>query len=166
MVMKERNHLPMYGVGPIYAAVIIVLTVFGIALSVLHIIPVFKVTIITGLLRIIGAIFIMSGLYMWYMAVFKAKIDDGILDNHLVTTGVYAWVRNPIYSAFLMACTGALMIYGNLYLFVLPFVYWAFLTVLMKNTEEKWLKELYGKKYEVYCKCTNRCIPWKRGSGR
>lgn len=44
------------------------------------------------------------------------------MGNHLVTTGVYACVRNPIYSAFLIACTGALMIYGNLYLFVLPLV--------------------------------------------
>lgn len=152
--------------GPVYVAVIMILTALGVALSTLHIISVFKVTIITELLRVIGVIFILSGLYMWYAAVFRAKIDDGIMGNHLVTTGVYACVRNPIYSAFLIACTGALMIYGNLYLFVLPLVYWAFLTVLMKHTEEKWLKELYGKEYEEYCKCTNRCIPWKRRSGR
>lgn len=34
------------------------------------------------------------------------------------------------------------------------------MTVLMKHTEEKWLKNLYGKEYEEYCKRVNRCIPW------
>ncbi len=30
----------------------------------------------------------------------------------------------------------------------------------MKNTEEKWLLELYGIEYANYCKRVNRCIPW------
>lgn len=160
--MKKKDHLPMMGVGPVFGIGIIVLTILGIALSIRHIVPVFKAEAVMGILRVLGIIFILSGLYMWYAAVFRAKIDDGILGNHLVTTGIYAWVRNPIYSAFLIACTGVLLIYGNLYLLVLPFVYWGFLTVLMKHTEEKWLGELYGQEYEEYCRQVNRCIPWKR----
>lgn len=39
--MKENEHLPMYGVGPIFGIGIIILTVLGIVLSILHIIPVF-----------------------------------------------------------------------------------------------------------------------------
>jgi protein-S-isoprenylcysteine O-methyltransferase Ste14 len=39
-------------------------------------------------------------------------------------------------------------------------VFWAFLTVLMKATEEKWLRDLYGQEFEEYCARTNRCIPW------
>ena len=31
---------------------------------------------------------------------------------------------------------------------------------LLKNTEEKWLEELYGQEYIDYCKKVNRCIPW------
>ena len=53
-----------------------------------------------------------------------------------------------------------LMIYGNLWLLILPVLYWLFLTVLMKCTEEKWLKNLYGVEYEEYCWRVNRCIPW------
>ena len=34
------------------------------------------------------------------------------------------------------------------------------MTILMKATEEKWLRELYGKEYEDYCKRVNRCWPW------
>ena len=30
----------------------------------------------------------------------------------------------------------------------------------MKNTEEKWLTEHFGKEYINYCKRVNRAIPW------
>lgn len=36
------------------------------------------------------------------------------------------------------------------------------MTVLMKNTEEKWLYALYGQEYLDYCKRVNRCIPWPK----
>jgi len=152
----------MYGVDPIYVAVIIGLTALGIILSCMNIIPVVRIDGITIIMGIAGILFIFGGGYMWYAAVFKAKIDDGIVNNRLVTTGIYRCCRNPIYSAFLSLCTGALLICGNICLLVLPFVYWGFLTVLMKHTEEKWLTELYGDEYTEYCRRVNRCIPWKR----
>ena len=40
------------------------------------------------------------------------------------------------------------------------FVFWALMTVMMKNTEEKWLTERFGKEYINYCKRVNRAIPW------
>lgn len=107
----------------------------------------------------IGFLLVAVGAALWFLAVFRAKIDDGITNNNLVTNGVYALVRNPIYSAFLFFCMGALMIYGNLWLLTLPVLYWLFLTVLMRHIEEKWLKKLYGTEYEEYCRKVNRCIP-------
>jgi protein-S-isoprenylcysteine O-methyltransferase Ste14 len=35
------------------------------------------------------------------------------------------------------------------------------MTVVLKNTEEKWLLDLYGKEYEEYKKRVNRCIPFR-----
>ena len=99
---------------------------------------------------------------MWIMAVIVSRVDDNIKKNQLVTTGIYAWVRNPIYSACMFACTGVILMIGNAFFFVMPLIYWLFMTILMKHTEEKWLRDLYGQKYETYCKQVNRCIPWKR----
>lgn len=152
----------MYGVGPVYVAVIIGLTVLGIILSGRNMIPLIRYKGISVVMLILGIGLVVCGIYLWYAAVIKDKIDDGIMNNRLVTTGVYARVRNPIYSAFLIACTGALLIYGNILLLLLPFLYWGFLTVLMRSTEEKWLRELYGKEYEEYCRRVNRCIPWRK----
>ena len=157
---KNKNHLPLYGVGPVYVAVIITVTMAGILLSQFKIIVFLSFSMIKMVLLMIGALLIAVGAVLWVLAVFRAKIDDGIANNRLVTDSVYALVRNPIYSAFLSVCTGTLMIYGNLWLLILPVLYWLFLTVMMKCTEEKWLKNLYGVEYEEYCRRVNRCIPW------
>ncbi|MDO5538845.1 MAG: isoprenylcysteine carboxylmethyltransferase family protein [Eubacteriales bacterium] len=108
----------------------------------------------------IGILLLIFGIYLWHGAVFRARVDDGITENRLVTSGVYSCVRNPIYSAFLFFCTGALLISGNLFFYPLFLFYWFFMAVLMKCTEEKWLKKLYGREYEEYCRRVNRCIPW------
>ncbi len=80
----------------------------------------------------------------------------------MITTGVYSIVRNPVYSAFIFIFTGILLFTANYILLILPFVFWAFLTILMKNTEEKWLKNEFGTEYEIYLKEVNRVIPWPR----
>lgn len=158
--MADEKHLPMYGVGPIYVAVIVAVTVAAMIAG--HT-SLFESGIIKGLetsSSVIGVMLIIFGAYLWHGAVFCAKVDDGIVNNKLVITGVYALVRNPIYSAFMLFCTSALFISGNLFFYPLFFFYWIFMTVLMKCTEEKWLKKLYGREYEEYCQRVNRCISW------
>ena len=54
-----------------------------------------------------------GGIALWIYAVPISKIDDGIKENRLVTTGAYALVRNPIYSAAMIACTGVILIIRN-----------------------------------------------------
>lgn len=78
----------------------------------------------------------------------------------LSVTGVYSIVRNPCYSGIMLMCMGMLFMAHNLCLLSLPFVYWLAMTILMKCSEEKWLLDLYGQEYALYCKRVNRCIPW------
>lgn len=42
------------------------------------------------------------------------------------------------------------------------FIDWLIMTTVLKNTEEKWLINLYGEEYAEYKKHVNRCMPWKR----
>ena len=160
--MKKKDYLPLFGVGPIYVYTIAMITLITFLCRNLSVFEAGRLTNIKAILIILGSVLVVIGAVMWIMAVIVSKLDDNIKKNHLVTTGIYAWVRNPIYSAFMFACTGFILMIGNAFFFVLPFVYWLFMTVLMKQTEEKWLRELYGQEYEDYCKRVNRCIPWKR----
>ncbi|MBQ9428882.1 MAG: isoprenylcysteine carboxylmethyltransferase family protein [Clostridia bacterium] len=156
--MKEKDHLPLYGIGPVYGAVTVVLTVVGGVCGSMF--PFGKVPQLKIPLLIFGILLILYGVTLWIRAVIVAKLDNGIKENRLVTGGVYAHVRNPIYSAILFACTGALCMAGNLLFLPLFFVFWALMTVMMKKTEEKWLTERFGKEYINYCKRVNRAIPW------
>ena len=156
--MKNSDHLPLYGVGPLYGAITVALTVAGCVVgSLVHFgrVPQFKTPLL-----ILGILLIVYGVSLWIRAVLVAKLDDNIKENRLVTGGVYAHVRNPIYSAIMFACTGALCITGNLLFLPLFFAFRALMTVMMKNTEEKWLLDRFGKRYSDYCKHVNRAIPW------
>ena len=158
--MQNKENLPVYGVGPIYGAVIIIMTIVGIILSKLGLINCGKLPVTKIPFVVIGALILTYGFSIWYRGFFK--IGKYIISNKLCTMGIYAIVRNPCYSGIMLMCTGVLFIADNVILLILPFVYWLFMTVLMKNTEEKWLYALYGQEYLDYCKEVNRCIPWFR----
>ena len=157
----KTKHLPILGVGPMYVISIILMTVISIILSTTRMIPIITFTNIRWIFVLSGILCFIIGITLWLKAVIIDRLDAHIIKNELVTTGVYAYVRNPVYSAFMFVCTGVLLIYGNLVLLVLPIIYWGFMTVLMKSTEEKWLENLYGKEYVQYRQRVNRCIPWK-----
>ena len=157
----KTKHLPILGVGPMYVITIILMTVISIILSTTRMIPIITFTNIRWIFVLSGVLCFIIGVTLWLKAVIIDRLDAHIIKNELVTTGVYAYVRNPVYSAFMFVCTGVLLIYGNLVLLVLPIIYWGFMTVLMKLTEEKWLENLYGKEYVQYRQRVNRCIPWK-----
>lgn len=160
MSSMKRNHLPLFGVGPIYYLIIIFFTILFIVLTRNGFFSDYFYNNI--LLYILGFILIFVGIYLYLASVFSSKLFQNVKCNNLVITGIYSYVRNPIYSCFLFICSGVLLINGNVCLFVLPVIYWLFLTVLMKNTEEKWLLEKYGEEYRIYCRSVNRCIPWFR----
>lgn len=158
--MKKEEHLPETGVGPYYVGLIILMTVTGICLSVNRIIHTGNAIVLHIPFLIMGFLFILTGIIVYIMAMIC--ISDHIVKNELVTTGIYGYTRNPIYTAFLMVCTGAILLTNDLWLLLLPILYWLMLTILMKLTEEKWLKALYGDPYLEYCRHVNRCIIWIR----
>lgn len=108
-------------------------------------------------LLILGVASVVCGILLLYGAIFKARIDRKIKENTLVTDGVYGIVRNPIYSAYYLVCLGVVLIENNYILFLVPILGYVYMTIILKNTEEKWLYTLYGEKYKEYCDKVNRC---------
>ncbi|HKM22388.1 MAG TPA: isoprenylcysteine carboxylmethyltransferase family protein [Lachnospiraceae bacterium] len=159
-VSDNKKHLPIYGVGPFYGAGIISLTVIGIVLSCLGVFDFAKFQGTKIPFILVGIFICLGGFLVWFKAAFR--IDRYIEHNELCTDGIYGIVRNPCYSGIMLMCSGALLIANNVALLLLPLLYWLAMTVLMKNTEEKWLYQLYGEQYQEYCRQVNRCIPWFR----
>ena len=157
--MKKMSQ---WGVGPIFVGVLISTTALGILLSYTNLFSFAQIdnAYVRIILFILAVFLIMEGILVWVLAVIKSRIIDKIKNGKLVTDGIYAWVRHPIYSAFFLIVIGAILIRENWILFFLVPLYWLFMTFLMKNTEEKWLLRIFGKEYKDYKARTNRCIPW------
>ena len=158
--IKEGQKLPMFGVGPYLIAGMGLLTAIGMLLSK----NVLKSGILDGfwtiLFRVIGGILIILGVAVWYIGSLKSDMDASITDNRLQTGGIYAWVRNPMYSGMWGIMSGISFMSHNVWLLVIQLINWGIMTVVLINTEEKWLANLYGKEYDEYKSRVNRCIPW------
>ena len=158
--MKDKSHLPLFGVGPVIIGGQILITVIGVVASYRGYFDAGKIALLNIPLKVVGIGLVLFGFFLNYSAKHKSKLFEMVAENKLITTGVYAIVRNPVYSAVFFACTGAVCISNNLILFLIPAICWIYMTVFLKLTEEKWLTDLYGQEYIEYCKNVNRCIPW------
>lgn len=161
--MKSKEFkMPAFGVGPLYVIICLILIIGGICLHLKGYLYQGELSKGKIIFIMVGTLLILFGIYLWVQAVIVEKINRKVKEKKLIKSVVYSIVRNPIYSAFIFIFTGILLLTANLYLLILPFVFWFFLTILMKNTEEKWLKNEFGKEYEIYLKEVNRVIPWFR----
>jgi protein-S-isoprenylcysteine O-methyltransferase Ste14 len=158
---KKGQKLPLFGVGPYMVFGMGLLTLMGIILFGY----VLKIGVLnspwTLIFRITGAVLIISGVIIWFVGAVRSDMDDHIESNKLKTDGIYAWVRNPMYSGWWIAFAGITLMWHNIWMLVLPFINWIIMTITLINSEEKWLSELYGAEYETYKTKVNRCIPWK-----
>lgn len=157
--MNKQNHMSYFGVGPIYVIVTFILTAIAVYIGKMQYFSIGKIQIMKIPLCILGIVLIVLGIVLWVQAVIISRIDKNITENKLLTTGAYAWVRNPIYSAFTIVFTGILCVQNNLILLVLPFIYWLFLSIIVKK-EETVLEKTFGQEYLIYKSKVNRCIPW------
>ena len=157
---KEGQKLPMFGIGPylIYGiaflnALVIVLTFYVFKVGILE-------DIWVWIFRIAGTIMIVLGIIIWFIAAMRSGMDENITGNKLKTDGIYSWVRNPMYTGCWFIIIGVSFMWHNWLLAPMILVDWLIMTIVLKNTEEKWLLDLYGEEYTDYKKLVNRCIPW------
>lgn len=158
--VKEGQKLPLYGVGPYIVLAMAAVAAIGIVFCSY----VLKIGILAApwvlIFRILGDFIIALGLVIWLVGAIGSGMDDNIAENRLKTDGIYAWVRNPMYTGWWFLFSGLILIWHNAWLLLTIPINWAVMTVVLKRTEEKWLKELYGEEYQDYCRLVNRCVPW------
>ena len=110
----------------------------------------------------IGVLFCAAGLLllMWSLISFGKSFRVGIDTEHpdkLITTGVFAVTRNPIYVAFAMILIGQFLIFSNWILLVYIVAgIWLFHRQVLR--EEDYLKKHYGKEYIDYCNRVRRYL--------
>ena len=160
--MNKDQKMPLYGIGPFLVLTVALLSLLGIILS-LTVLSSGRVKGIGVLLFYFAAfLLISSGFLIWFFGAVHSDVDCYIQENRLKTDGIYAWTRNPMYTGWWFALIGILLLRHNLWILPLIPMQWILLTVVLKRTEERWLKELFGEEYERYCKKVNRLLPCKK----
>ena len=87
---------------------------------------------------------------------FRVGIDVDHSDQ-LITTGVFAFSRNPIYVAFGCVLLGQFLVFPNWILLVyLAAGSWLFHRQVLR--EEEFLRKQYGQEYSVYCNRVRRYL--------
>jgi len=85
-------------------------------------------------------------------------IEPWKASRHLITSGVFARTRNPVYVAFLLGQLSLAWLLGNAWLLLLVPVTWLLLDRLQVRREERYLAATFGETYEAYCRLTPRWL--------
>jgi len=110
----------------------------------------------------IGVFFCLAGLSLlsWSLISFGRSFRVGIDTEHpdkLITSGVFAFSRNPIYVAFTCILLGQFLIFSNwILLLYMGAGIWLFHRQVLR--EEEYLKKHYGKEYLEYCNRVRRYL--------
>lgn len=124
--MKNKNNLPIFGVGPFYVITCLIITLLSLLLiknGYFNFAKIKKEMILHSIFDLLAYFFIIFGIYLWVRAVIIQKVNKKVQQGLLLKDGIYSIVRNPIYSAFLFIFTGILFLSMNYIILVLPFFF-------------------------------------------
>ena len=97
----------------------------------------------------------------WRFGVDQAERTD------LVTKGLYAFVRNPIYSGVFLFLIGLLVLLPHILMLIFLATAWLSIELQVRFVEEPHLRNLHGAAYEKYAEQKGRYFPrFPRNSGR
>jgi protein-S-isoprenylcysteine O-methyltransferase Ste14 len=90
--------------------------------------------------------------------------------QHLVVSGLYRYVRNPMYVAVLAVIAGQALIFGSIRLLEYAALPWLAAHVFVVAYEEPTLRASFGEEYKAFCAAVPRWIPrlspWRASSER
>jgi len=79
--------------------------------------------------------------------------------RHLVVSGLFRYVRNPMYVAVLCLIIGQGLLFGSTSVLAYGLVVWVAFGLFVLGYEEPTLRKTYGAEYEEFCGNVPRWIP-------
>ncbi len=158
VAMADEKRLSRWGIGPRIAIPIFTLGLATWAAASTW--PGIFLVQIPAVLRIVGGALVAAGLAIWLGGAFT--VMRAYDRDELVTGGVYALVRNPMYAGWItLILPGLTLLTGAWTLFLTAlFGYAVFRSHI--GREEKYLEARFGKAFAAYCSQVNAIIPIPR----
>jgi len=116
-------------------------------------------------LRVIGAVLVVAGALVLFDSFARFAIKGlgtpapVFPTRHLVITGLYRYVRNPMYVAVVAVIAGQGLVFGNLRVLVYGALVWLGFHLFVTVYEEPALRATFGPEYENFCRSVSRWIP-------
>jgi protein-S-isoprenylcysteine O-methyltransferase Ste14 len=85
-------------------------------------------------------------------------LPDSSINNALVTDGLFALTRNPMYIAMIVMCIGFAFLLGRATMFAAPAMMFAVLNWVFIPFEETKMRRQFGDAYDAYTKRVRRWI--------
>ena len=124
--------------------------------------------------RVIGAVMIAAGIAVVLDSFARFALQGlgtpaPILPtSHLVVSGLYQYVRNPMYVGVLAIILGQGLLFGDGRLFAYGVLLWLAVHIFVVGYEEPTLRRSFGPDYEVFRRNVPRWIPrlspWRSGN--
>ncbi len=80
--------------------------------------------------------------------------------HELVTSGLYGWVRHPMYSSFLLSAVAQVLLLQNWVAGFAGLVGFLVLFLFRVGREEGLMTDTFGEQYRDYSRRTARIVPW------
>ncbi|MGD0734450.1 MAG: isoprenylcysteine carboxylmethyltransferase family protein [Terracidiphilus sp.] len=79
--------------------------------------------------------------------------------KHLVVTGSYRFVRNPMYVAVVSLILGQALFFGDMHIFIYAMCAWLVTHLFVLTYEEPTLRRTFPDEYSIFCTHVPRWIP-------
>ena len=122
--------------------------------------------------RVLGALLMAAGLPVLLDSFARFAIQGlgtpaPIVPTHrLIVSGLYRYVRNPMYVAVVSLILGQGLFFGDLRVLEYGIAVWAAFHLFVLVYEEPTLKSTYGSEYDTFCANVHRWVPrlrpWKQ----
>jgi len=102
---------------------------------------------------------IVRGAVIGFAYIKRGGLNKKVYASDLVTTGIFASCRNPLYVGNAMILAGLLLICNTPWAYLIAGGFFVFAYWCIVRTEETFLLNKFGDEYAEYCRNVNRWVP-------
>ncbi len=102
------------------------------------------------------------GILIWAILQFRSAntqlLPNSPTNNSLVTGGIFAFTRNPMYLAMTLFCVGGALLVGKLIMLIAPILMFAVANWVFIPFEEAKMRRQFGETFDAYARKVRRWL--------
>lgn len=147
------RHVP----PPLWALILLAATYYLSFLPGLNTLPLLP-TRPAGLIVIVGALALVFGAMLQFRLANTQLLPNSLTNNALVTGGIFAVTRNPMYLGMTLFALGGALWFGRPVMLLAPVLMFAVANRVFIPFEEAKMRRQFGDQFDAYCQRVRRWI--------